>query len=369
MSNQTEITSEVLSKTSTRLSTLNYKLLEEDDILSIPLLKVEVKLTQQMITDKSIPVNEDFIQLNSQNLEEIEIWIKDYIDVFDGSRKQGIEYPLLTDADRIGIIEVNRKIADFELIIKNSIIHSKDTFSNCIIITGDPGTGKTHNIVTWMEELSQMGLIESYYPVSGKVSPVTLFALLRDENPAAHEKCKVTILDDCDVWNNQDSMNILKAACNTKSGKGGDRTVTYGTRGDFQKFDYNGFLIIITNNKFDEWDSDEIGDHLKAVLDRAHQMKLDLTKDDMMLKNTSIIEDFINTDTNIPPSIKETVVDFYNNEIKEFNKYGLFEKCGITFSVRFVMKVVDLQIMFGDKWKRLSTDYIKLNANLKLLKK
>lgn len=267
-------------------------------------------------------------------------------------------YPLLSDYERICLVDVNRKIADFENVIKKSILMKSQTFCNGLIIQGGPGSGKTYNSIKWLGELVDQGVIRMFQKVSGKLSPITLFQALND----TREEDQVLLLDDTDVFTNRESQNLLKAAFETKSEN--PREVSYGTRGNINTFLYESFCIIITNHNF-EGNTDE---HIKAILDRIHLINLNLTAEDMMLKNTEIVEGFLNKTSTCSNDVKEKVIKFYNTEVKDFFKYGVFEKCNVNFSVRYIMKVIDLQIMFNDNWKTFSIEYQRMLTKLKELK-
>lgn len=275
------------------------------------------------------------------------------IDEYKNS-KSLFKFPILTDLEREELSIVEVKINDFEDIIKKSITNKAKMFCNGLILTGDPGTGKTHNILKWLFELLEDQIIDKYLPFSGKISPITLFQLMK-ANAGFRD---ITVLDDSDVWDNLDSMNILKAALDTGMGK--KRFVSYGSRGNIDKFEYGGFLIVITNHKFEN-----PNDHVKAVLDRTHLMKLNMTRRDIYIKNTSIVEDFVNSkEANLPEDLIKDVIEFYKTDIKDFFDYDCFAKCNINFSVRFIMKAVDLFNNFGSKWKNFSSEYKKLNDKL-----
>jgi hypothetical protein len=75
-----------------------------------------------------------------------------------------------------------------------------------LIVYGGPGTGKTKTI---LDTVNAAGLAKGsgFVPVKGKASPLALYTTL------FLNRKKLIIFDDTDsVWNNDDSVNILKAA-------------------------------------------------------------------------------------------------------------------------------------------------------------
>jgi len=260
------------------------------------------------------------------------------------------DFPLLNDFERLESKKVDDKLSQFERVVKSSVSNIGNLYSNGMILSGAPGTGKTYNTTKWLDELIDNNLIDNYSVVSGKITPVTLFQFLRENNGPNN----VIVLDDCDVFWNLESLNILKAAMQTKS-EYGERKVTYGSRGQIQSFIFEGYVIMITNHEFKTIPND----HIRAVLDRVHLMNLNLTTQDLALKNTEIVEDFINNKI-IDDKVKIGLKDLYRNEISQFIENEVFQKADVQFSVRFIMKIVDLFTMFGNSWKQFSTEFKKL---------
>lgn len=277
-----------------------------------------------------------------------------------------VEFPLLTDLQRSSLIDIDSKLEEFENIIKKSASNYKECFCNGIIVNGQPGTGKTYNIMRWLDDLQEAGKIYGYETYSGKISPVTLYKVLKETT----EKRNILVLDDCDVFYNSESLNLLKAALNNTKDKNDykSRLVSYGTRGRVDSFSFDSFLIMITNESFDRQDYNELSDHMKAVLDRVHLMSVTLTKEDILIKNLSIVENFINKDRRLNTSTKQQLLKVFNEEIHDMLIYDIFEKCKVNFSIRFFLKLADLIMLFGDSWKSFSNDYKKLSAELARVK-
>lgn len=277
-----------------------------------------------------------------------------------------VEFPLLTDLQRSSLIDIDSKLEEFENIIKKSASNYKECFCNGIIVNGQPGTGKTYNIMRWLEDLQEAGKIYGYETYSGKISPVTLYKVLKETT----EKRNILVLDDCDVFYNSESLNLLKAALNNTKDKNDykSRLVSYGTRGRVDSFSFDSFLIMITNESFDRQDYNELSDHMKAVLDRVHLMSVTLTREDILIKNLSIVENFINKDKRLNTNAKQQLLKVFNEEIHDMLIYDVFEKCKVNFSIRFFLKLADLIMLFGDSWKSFSNDYKKLSAELARVK-
>jgi hypothetical protein len=273
-------------------------------------------------------------------------------DIYTEGRKL-FSHPLLNDYERIELNDIVKKIDGFKNIIRQTIIKRNSTYIGGIIISGKPGTGKTHNTVQWVNELISEGHLSDLATLSGKLTPNTLFGFMNQCDPG-----KVQILDDCDVFYNHESLNILKAGLNTRSSDPGFRDVTWGSRNSIKKFSYTSFMIMITNETFDKVTSD----HLKAVLDRVHLFEIPLTSKDMFIFNSYLIEKTIHEDRNLSDLNRSMIREFYNTEIQDFIEYEVFKDADINFSIRFILKILDLFTLFYDDWKNYSKDYIKLKT-------
>jgi len=274
------------------------------------------------------------------------------VDIFTKG-KELMPYPLLNDAERIEIVTVNEKLAEFENIIKTSIRKKNETFCNGIIINGAPGTGKSHNINKWIQELIDEGSVSRVFNLSGRTTAYSFFSVLADNcTPEV-----ITVLDDCDIWWNVDCLNLAKAALETKSQKG--RIVTWASGGETHAVEYNSFMILITNTDLYSHDND----HIRALLSRVHFMNIGLTVEDMRLKNFSIIENFINENEELAEEIKGQIRNFCLTELHEFLDKGCFEDANVGMNIRFILKIADLYTMFGEKWKAYSNDYKRLRAD------
>jgi hypothetical protein len=81
-----------------------------------------------------------------------------------------------------------------------------------MIVSGPPGVGKSHGVTTQMEKASMFEKIQGKRPrfeiVKGAMSGIGLFATLYKYSDSKN----VLVFDDCDVWEDQDALNVLKGA-------------------------------------------------------------------------------------------------------------------------------------------------------------
>jgi hypothetical protein len=164
-----------------------------------------------------------------------------------------------------------------------------------MIVTGPAGIGKSHGVTLQMEKASMFDKIGGKRPrfeiVKGAISGIGLFATLYKYSDAKN----VLVFDDCDVWEDQDALNVLKGALD--SGK--TRRISWNKdsrllreEGVPNTFNFNGSIIFITNKTFDSKKASKIQPHLDALQSRCHF--LDLTVDserDKMLRIKQVHRD------------------------------------------------------------------------------
>jgi hypothetical protein len=175
--------------------------------------------------------------------------------------------------------------------IKDYVDMILDGIQPSLVITGDPGIGKTFTVLQQLKKqvvekieglASSKG--EDYRKISGDISAFGLYRTLFMENG------KLLIFDDIDsVWTNRISANILKAALDST----GDRELSYEKAKTFNPehydeeeaesmiargflpspFNFTGKIIFISNMRPEQMDS--------AVLDRSMHVDLNLKPEDI----------------------------------------------------------------------------------------
>lgn len=164
-----------------------------------------------------------------------------------------------------------------------------------MIVTGPAGIGKSHGVNIQMEKASMFDRLASkkvrFEVVKGAMSGIGLFAKLYKFSDAKN----VLVFDDCDIWEDQDALNVLKGALD--SGK--TRRISWNKdsrilreEGIPNSFNFNGSVIFITNKSFDAKKTGKMQPHLDALQSRCHF--LDLTVDserDKMLRIKQVHRD------------------------------------------------------------------------------
>ena len=221
-----------------------------------------------------------------------------------------------------------------------------------MIVSGPPGVGKSYGVTTQMEKASMFDKIAGKRPrfeiVKGAISGIGLFATLYKYSDAKN----VLVFDDCDVWEDQDALNVLKGALD--SGK--TRRISWNKdsrllrdEGVPNTFNFNGSVIFITNLNFADRRSNKIKAHLEALQSRCHYLDLTIdTERDKMLRIKQVHRDadgglFAEYDFEAEQS--QMVLDFmWDNQDK------LRE-----ISLRMALKIADLVKISPSNWKALSS--------------
>ena len=220
-----------------------------------------------------------------------------------------------------------------------------------MIVTGPAGIGKSHGVTLQMEKASMFDKISGKRPrfeiVKGAISGIGLFATLYKYSDSKN----VLVFDDCDVWEDQDALNVLKGALD--SGK--TRRISWNKDSRLLRedgipntFNFNGSVIFITNLNFADRRSNKIKAHLDALQSRCHYLDLTIdTERDKMLRIKQVHRDAdggLFTDYEFTPEQGALILDFmWDNQTK------LRET-----SLRMALKIADL-VKISPNWKALAT--------------
>lgn len=220
-----------------------------------------------------------------------------------------------------------------------------------MIVTGPPGVGKSFGVTKQMEKASMFDKLAGkklrFEVVKGTMSAIGLFALLYKYS----DKKNVLVFDDCDIWEDQDAINILKGALD--SGK--TRRISYNKdsrllreEGVPNTFDFHGSIIFITNKTFDNKRATKIQPHLDALQSRSHFLDLTIdTERDKMLRIRQVHRDAdpgLFVDYDFTREQEDMVLNFmWDNHTK------LRE-----ISLRMTLKIADLVKISPNNWKELA---------------
>ena len=142
-----------------------------------------------------------------------------------------------------------------------------------LVVRGAAGIGKSHTIT---EHLRMNFVRGCKNPIrikitSGHITPLQTFKTLK----SCSDDKSVVIFDDCDsVFTEINSLNILKAACDTKK----FRTVSWNSsKVDEDVFDFQGGIILISNADFRST-------HYQAFIDRVHLYDMKVTQEEKIAR-------------------------------------------------------------------------------------
>ncbi|MFY8211049.1 MAG: ATP-binding protein [Candidatus Nanopelagicus sp.] len=221
-----------------------------------------------------------------------------------------------------------------------------------MIVSGPPGVGKSHGVTMQMEKASMFDKISGKRPrfeiVKGAISGIGLFATLYKYS----DKKNVLVFDDCDVWEDQDALNVLKGALD--SGK--TRRISWNKdsrllrdEGVPNTFNFNGSVIFITNLNFSDRKSNKIKAHLEALQSRCHYLDLTIdTERDKMLRIKQVHRDAdggLFSDYEFGAEQGEEILEFMwanQDKLREI-------------SLRMALKIADL-VKISKNWKNLATN-------------
>lgn len=219
-----------------------------------------------------------------------------------------------------------------------------------MIVTGPAGIGKSHGVNLQMEKASMFDQLAGkkvrFEVVKGAMSGIGLFAKLYKFSDAKN----VLVFDDCDIWEDQDAVNVLKGALD--SGK--TRRISWNKdsrilreEGIPNSFNFNGSIIFITNKTFDNKKASKMQPHLDALQSRCHF--LDLTVDserDKMLRIKQVHRDAdggLFADYDFTQEQTDEIMSFIwdnHNKLREV-------------SLRMCLKVADL-VKISANWRELA---------------
>lgn len=265
-----------------------------------------------------------------------------------------IEQPQIPqESDQDAMARIRRRFSILDTMTKATI----NGDCRAMIVTGPPGVGKSHGIETQLEKASLFDKIAGrkirFEIVKGAITAIGLYALLYKYSDSKN----VLVFDDCDVWDDQDALNILKAALDS----GRRRRIWWNSDSSYLRkegiptdFEFNGSCIFVTNLDFSDRRSKKIQAHLDALQSRCHY--LDLT---------------INTERDKMIRIKQVHTDAQANEVEGmFAGYGfasgedqqildfMWENRGRMreLSLRMALKIADLVKINKDDWQNLARE-------------
>jgi hypothetical protein len=221
-----------------------------------------------------------------------------------------------------------------------------------LIVSGPPGVGKSHGVETQLEKSSLFDRLGGkkirYEIVKGAMSALGLYSTLYKYSDAKN----VLVFDDCDIFHDEDALNILKAALD--SGK--RRRIFWNTdsrklreEGIPNSFDFKGSVIFITNLNFSTARG-KIAAHVDALQSRCHYLDLTInTERDRMLRIKQVHRDSQDTgglfkDYDFENQEDQLIMDFMWDQRENLSEV----------SMRMALKIADLVRISPNNWRVLT---------------
>jgi hypothetical protein len=219
-----------------------------------------------------------------------------------------------------------------------------------MIVTGPAGIGKSHGVSLQMEKASLFDQVAGkkarFEVVKGAMSGIGLFAKLYKFSDAKN----VLVFDDCDIWEDQDAVNVLKGALD--SGK--TRRISWNKdsrilreEGIPNSFNFNGSIIFITNKTFDNKKASKMQPHLDALQSRCHFLDLTVdTERDKMLRIKQVHRDAdggLFADYDFTQEQTDEIMSFIDANCNKLREVSL----------RMCLKVADL-VKISANWRELA---------------
>jgi hypothetical protein len=219
-----------------------------------------------------------------------------------------------------------------------------------MIVTGPAGIGKSHGVNLQMEKASMFDKLAGkkvrFEVVKGAMSGIGLFAKLYKFSDAKN----VLVFDDCDIWEDQDAINVLKGALD--SGK--TRRISWNKDsrllredGIPNSFNFNGSIIFITNKAFDNKKASKMQPHLDALQSRCHFLDLTVdTERDKMLRIKQVHRDAdggLFADYSFTQEQTDEIMNFIDANHAKLREVSL----------RMCLKIADL-VKISANWRELA---------------
>ncbi len=287
------------------------------------------------------PIAIDVIKIKVNNIHDIEFngapVIEGESQVVENVVTETEEEAMDRIATRFGVLDEMSKAC-----IKGDI--------RAMIVTGPAGIGKSHGVSLQMEKASLFDQVAGnkarFEIVKGAMSGIGLFAKLYKFSDAKN----VLVFDDCDIWEDQDAINVLKGALD--SGK--TRRISWNKdsrllreEGVPNSFNFNGSIIFITNKTFDSKKASKIQPHLDALQSRCHFLDLTVnTERDKMLRIKQVHRDAdggLFADYDFTEEQTDEIMNFIADNHSKLREVSL----------RMCLKVADL-VKISANWRELA---------------
>jgi hypothetical protein len=216
-----------------------------------------------------------------------------------------------------------------------------------LIVSGAPGLGKSFTILNTIEEYDpeekRTVICKGFTRSSGLYK--TLYQYRHKKN--------VIILDDIDsAFSDPDSLNLLKAACDST----GKRRISWGAEIRIQgddgavlpnSFEFEGSIIIITNYNFQAAvdQGSKLAGHFEALMSRSHYVETAMrSQRDYIIRIKQVVEAGMLRDMGLAPEQEFELLEYIDENAGKLRELTL----------RCVSKLANLYISNQKNWKKIA---------------
>lgn len=224
-----------------------------------------------------------------------------------------------------------------------------------LVVTGPPGCGKSHGVMEVLAEANTAnelrGLPPMFEALKGSVSASMLYRKLFEFS----ESGQVLVLDDCEVFDDIEAMNLLKAAldsCDKRMISWMKDAAWLATEDIPNKFEFKGSIIFLTNVDF-ALSKGKKAAHLSAIQSRVHYMDLAVTSErDLLLRIKQVIGCGMLKRYDFTKAQEEAIVSYVFDNASYLRE----------LSLRCVVKLADLVQAFPSEWTDFADSTLLTNA-------
>jgi len=215
-----------------------------------------------------------------------------------------------------------------------------------MIVSGAAGVGKSFNLIKRLEQAAE-NLECTYHKISGKITPLGLYQVLHESRNLG----SVLLLDDADVFSEEGTLDLLKAALDSSK----TRTVSYITnsptlakQGIPSQIEYFGKIIFITNKNFSKVlkGTSKMKDHVRALITRGSFIDLHLHDNRSIMLQ---IEDVMK---------KSNIMSQYGLSTGQCNDALVFMKNNVERlmepSLRMAVEIAGFMLKYPQNWRQLA---------------
>jgi hypothetical protein len=215
---------------------------------------------------------------------------------------------------------------------------------NCrgLVISGPAGSGKSSSVIHALDQQE----MKKYKCISGALSPLRIYMeLYLHRGPG-----EILILDDVDsVFQSLEGVNVMKAATDSIP----QRRISWLTASPFLRawgvpntFNYDGSIILISNEFLATRKSAKFNNHLKALADRMHHLSMgSLDKDEQFhLLCFYVAKRRLLKSRGLNPAQEQAVLDYISEHFDEMT----------SITLRAATKIAELILLEPEHWRSMA---------------